>query len=157
MSCPSSVAERLRSWLCNQKLKLCKLDVKHLKTILVNFYSLDDAYPAGDTIVRLVDDLGIGKWPRLIYNIKRRKDCTGNGADDKVKNVIDDVICVLTHVDEQNLEDRLPCFVAANLDKIPSSSWVGGDMTGIINKFMFIENEFNTITEYIQRSTISQQ
>jgi len=85
------------------------------------------------------------------------KDSTGNGADDKMKNVIVDVICVLTHVDEQNLEDRLPCFVAANLDKIPSSSWVGGDMTGIINKFMFIENEFNTITEYIQRSTISQQ
>jgi len=32
-----------------------------------------------------------------------------------------------------------------------------GDMIGIPNKFMFIENEVNTITEYIQRSTISQQ
>jgi len=80
--------------LCYATHKLGKLDVKHLKTILVNFYSLDDAYTARETIVKLVDDIGIGKWPRPIYNIKRRKDSTGNGADDKMKNVIDDVICV---------------------------------------------------------------
>jgi len=70
----------------------------------------------------MIDDLGIGKWPRPIYNTKRRKDSTGNGADDKMKNVIDDVISVLTYVDEQNIRDKLPCFVAAKPDLIPSSN-----------------------------------
>jgi len=47
--------------LCYATHKLDKLDVKHLKTILVNFYSLDDANTARDTMVKLIDGLGMGK------------------------------------------------------------------------------------------------
>jgi len=143
--------------ICYATHMLGKLDIKHLKTILVYFYTLKDAYNARDLLVKLIDDLGIGKWPRPIFNTKRRKDSTGNSADAKIKNVIEDVISVLTYVDEQNLADKLTCFVPANPDFIPSSNWVAGDMTGIMNKFMFIETELKAINEYIQRSTISQQ
>jgi len=63
-------------------------------------------------------------------NTKRRKDSTGSGADTRLKSEIDDIISVLTYIDEKNLADRLPHFVAANPDMIPSSHWVSGDMIG---------------------------
>jgi len=56
--------------------------------ILVKFFSLEDAYTARKLFVKLIDELGIGKWPRPMYNAKRRKDITGNCADDKIKNLI---------------------------------------------------------------------
>jgi len=74
--------------LCYAIHKLGKLDIKHLKTILLNFYSLKDTYNARDLLVKLIDDLGIGKWRRPIFNTKRRKDSTGKGADDQIKNVM---------------------------------------------------------------------
>lgn len=141
--------------LCYTTHKLGKLDVKQLKTIIANFYSLDVVFDAKEALVNIMDSLGIGKWPRP--NTRRRKDSTGGASDVKLKSEIDDIIGVLTYVDEQNLGDRLPCFVAANPDMIPSSNWVSGDMTGIMNKFTVVENEFRSINDYIQRSTITQQ
>jgi len=132
--------------------KLGKLPLKNLKSILTNFYSLEAAYVAKETLVGYVDGLSINKWPRV--NLRRRKDSLGSGGDtkqleSKMKNEIDDVIAVLTYmyIDEKQLESRLPGFVASNPDMLPSSNWVEGDMVGLINKFASLDSKLSDISE----------
>ena len=69
---------------------MSRLDIKQLKSILINFYTLEATYSAKDTLVSLVDRFVTDKWPRP--NTRRRKDSTDTGVDVKMKNEIDGII-----------------------------------------------------------------
>jgi len=71
--------------------------------------------------VKLVDIIHPEKWARP--NMRRGKASVSMATDDKTKKEIDDIIGVLTFMDENHLRDKLPRFVVENPDLLPSNSW----------------------------------
>jgi len=115
--------------LCYASHNLGRLDTHRLKSMLSNFYSVEVAYNAKELLVKLVGIIRPEKWARP--NMRRGKASVNMATDDKTKKEIDDIIGVLTFVDENHLREKLPRFAAENPDFLPSSNWVAG----IMNKF----------------------
>jgi len=106
-----------------------KMPAKQLKSTVNNFYSPDVISNAKVVLAGFVEALDLGRWPRPA---RHRTSSTGDGINNKCKSDMDDLFGLLTYLDEKNLNEKLPRFVAGNPDLLPSSSMVQGDMAGII-------------------------
>jgi len=52
---------------------------------------------------------------------------------------IDDLVTIITYLDENKLFDPLPIFAAVDTDKIPSARLLEGDMAALLSKLDKIE------------------
>jgi len=77
-----------------------------------------------------IDGLDLVNWTRPP---RRRKDSRENpGA--KLKQDIDDIVLMITFVDENGLFANIPKFVTSNPDNLPSAKMAEGDLHCILAK-----------------------
>jgi len=63
---------------------------------------------------------------------KRRKDSKDN-VGNKLRQDVDDMLSTVTFIDENNVRPKLPTFVAADPDLLPSVKLTDGDLLCILN------------------------
>jgi len=97
--------------LCYLNYKFGKLSLVTLKCTIVDFCSAEKITEAKETIVKSVDELCIDKWPKPP---KRR-------TDNKAAIEVDDLIGIFSYLDENALINKIPKFVAENIDNLPST------------------------------------
>src|SRR5580692_3747958 len=121
--------------LCYCRWKFGKLSINSLKSIIFDFYSANDITAAKEILVDSVEELNIDKWPKPA----RRK-----VSENKTRVEVDDIIGVFTLLDESLSLDKLPSFVAVNVDNIPSNRIEEGDIRCILNKLDGMDNKLDT-------------
>ena len=95
--------------LCYLFGKFGKATIKQLQLVLLHFYTVDELVDAKELLHNECVKLCSDKLPRLV---KRKQ------GDNRAKLVIDDIMELITIVDEQLLLDKLPTFVAQKLERI---------------------------------------
>jgi len=135
----TSTSIHVNELLCYSVHKYGKIPSKQLKMIVNNVYSLEAISSAKNALVGLVDAMEIGR---------HRANSTGGGNEGKYKSDVEDIFNVLVYLDEKQLSKRLPCFVAANPDMLPSHNLLEGDLVGIMSQFTNIDNKLSESTKY---------
>src|SRR5437867_6765622 len=97
--------------ICYCKNKFEVATSKQLKLVLNSFYTENELTVAKQLLHDAASKV-ITNFPRLI---KRNK------SDSRCKLLVDDIIEFLTRVDEEKCWDKMPCFVAMNIFKIPTT------------------------------------
>jgi hypothetical protein len=132
--------------LCFLSNKFGKLPLKSLKSILIDFYSSEVVSDAKDALINCVDDLKLDKYPRP----PRRRNPSKETQDAKLRVDIDDILSLYTFLDENLLLSRLPIFVAANTDLIPSMKMVEGDMCAILRKLESLDHGIESVRHSLE-------
>ena len=129
--------------LCYAKCKLGKLSLNTLKSVISDFYSSTDITTAKELLVDSVEELNIDKWPKPA----KRK-----ASDNKTRVEVDDIVGVFTFLDESLLLDKLPTFVAVNVDSIPSNRIEEGDVRCIMRKLDGMDKKLDTLPGKLHES-----
>ena len=112
--------------LCFLRAKFGKLTDKQLKQILNEFYNVAMLSEAKDLLLVNVEALKLDKWPRP----SRRRD-----SDNKARLDSEDIVNLWSFLDENKFTDKLPRYVAENIEMVPSSNLCEGDLSFLMNKF----------------------
>jgi len=116
----------LSNVLCFVANKIGKIPVKTLKSILSDFY---DVVVLCEAKVRLLDDIkSLATSVKLPHIPQQRQ------GDNRIVREINDIITILTRLDEHKLIDQLPRYCASGPDEMPSSRICEGDL----NVFMIM-------------------
>lgn len=118
-------------FLLNKYRKQSQLSV--LKSAVVDFYSIYDITEAKQ---RLLDDVGLLSISDKLPHIPKRRD----GANRIVKD-FDDIIHILTIIDEQGLLSSLPRYAAVNPDNMPYLRLFDGDMLLLLTRLDKLESK----------------
>jgi len=89
---------------------------KLLKQTLIDFYDYDALCKAKSVLLDAMDVLKMNSW---VKPPKQRRDSKENPGN-KAKSDVDDIILILSFIDDNKLFSRLPTFVAADPDLMPS-------------------------------------
>ena len=116
--------------LCFLRAKFGKLTDKQLKQVLHEFYNVAMLSEAKDLLLVNVETLKLDKWPRP----SRRRD-----SDNKARLDSEDIVNLWSFLDENKLTDKLPRYVAENIELVPSSNLCEGDLSFLMNKFDALE------------------
>lgn len=116
--------------LCFITKKRGRYAVKQLKALLFDFYDEETIAVAKNTLLAAVNELNVDGCSNVIRKRRQSKE----NVELKIRNDIDDVILLMTFVDEKNVADRLPIYVAADPDLIPSGRLTDGDFQVLISK-----------------------
>lgn len=106
---------------------------------------------AKTALIDSIDKLDLGHWPK-----PARRRNSNELAANKLKQDVDDIFNMLTYIDEQNLSNRLPQYVVANTDLIPSSNLTEGDMYTIMNKLTVLDLQLQTIHDLTDKHVQTQ-
>jgi hypothetical protein len=126
--------------LCYARCKLGKLSSITLKSVISDFYTAENISDAKELLVDAVEKLSIDKWPKPA----RRKQ-----SDNRARVEVDDIIAVFAYLDENLLLDKIPTFVAVNVDNIPSNRIEEGDMRCMLTKLDNFEKTIDLIKNTI--------
>ena len=121
--------------LCFTVNKFVNNDVKTVKAALFDFYTVDDLHEAKMRLVDDIDKLDVnttGKRP----HIPHRRD-----GDDRLRREVDDLMSLISFVDEQKLFSQLPRYVSESPDKMPSLRLYQGDMDVIMRLLHNMEHK----------------
>jgi len=127
------VASEILCYLFN---KFRKVPIRNLIAIVSDFYCSADISNAKDILINCVDNLKLDKWPRPV---NRKK------SDNKCKLEVEDIIGLMSYLDEQLLIDKLPAFVAVNIENLPSNRIEEGDMRHLLKKLDTIEEKVSSV------------
>jgi len=105
--------------------KFSKIIGKQLKSIVFDFYTSEEISTAKEQLINIVDKLELSKWPRPA----RR-----NNSDNKSRLEVDDLYSMMTFIDENSLNAKVPVFVARNVDKLSSVKMEEGELRMLMNK-----------------------
>ena len=100
--------------------KYGKVSLKQLRSVLLDYYSAD---ALSEAKLRLVSDIDNLKLATQRPHIPQRRD-----VDGRIAKEVDDILSLLSFVDENKLIDRLPKYVASSPDSMPSMRLYDGDM-----------------------------
>jgi hypothetical protein len=128
--------------LCYVINKFARVPLKPLKSVVNDFYSADDICNAKDKLVDEVDKLALDKWQKPA---RRRKD-----SITRTQNEIDDIIQIVTMLDETLNLHRLPTFVSTDPDCMPSIKLTDGDLAVVLLKLNALELNVNELREGIR-------
>jgi len=127
----------LHNVLCFLVNKFGKVDVKSLKTALFDFYDVDALSSAKEQLLEDVDGLNLtSKRP----HVPRRRD--GDGRQQKE---VDDLLLLFAYLDEQKAIHKLPQYVAASPDSMPSLRLYEGDLNVLMT---LLHNMDSKIAEF---------
>lgn len=110
--------------LCFIVNKYGKTDVKALSSALFDFYSTDVLSDAKKRLLEDVDKLNL-KSNRP--HIPHRRD-----GDGRLQKEVDDLLLLVTYLDEQKALDSLPKYVSGSPDNMPSLRLYEGDLSGLM-------------------------
>jgi len=102
----------LNDVLCLLKCKFGKIAIKPLKSSFLDFFDIVDIC---DAKRRLPQDIQQMNLPDLLHIPDRRA-----GSDQAVP-VVDDIVTILTCMNEQLKLDDLPCYVSRSPDFMPQT------------------------------------
>lgn len=117
-----------------------------LKSILYNFYNGNQLAAAKELLVETVTPLNV---EAIKKSLRRRRD-SKEQPDVKAKHDIDDILAIVTYLDENKLTEQIPMFVAADPDLIPSVRLGDGDMLAILNKLGGFDERFNSMQSELE-------
>ena len=133
----------LNDLLCFLFNKFGKINVKTLKGIISDFYTVD---AVSDAKLLLLDDVskllltGIDKPP----HIPRRRD-----GDGRLGREVDDIFTLMNFVDERGLRQKLSHFVTEQPDELPGVHLCDGDMKIFVAWLEKMEVRLNTLESSI--------
>ena len=109
--------------LCFLRHKFAKTAVKQLKSVLMDFYSVEVLSKAKEV---LLNDIVSLKDVIKLPHMSRR---TG---DNRIAREVDDIVTIFTCLDEHKQLDNLPKYVADGPDSMPSVRLFEGDLNAIM-------------------------
>ena len=110
--------------LCFLHSKQGNLNVKQLKSALMDFYTPEDI-PVDK--VRLLDDIRSLNSMIKLPHVPQRRD-----GDQRLVREVDDIMLLLSRVDEHKLLDELPRYVSSSPDNMPSVRLYEGEFNGLM-------------------------
>jgi len=110
--------------LCFIRNNFDRLTTSQLKPLLSNFYKDDDLIEAKELLVKALQGSDVPRMP------KRQ-------GDNKGKQTVEDILKLFAIIDERQLADALPRFVAYDLSKIP---FMNADSINIVTMAKRMEN-----------------
>lgn len=116
-------------------IEFFKATVNQLKTVLLSFYTPDELQEAKDLLINNVCDVSDSLLPRY----PKRK------GDNRAKPIVDDIIEIVSIVDENKIVDKLPRYAAINVDKIPSVRIEDTDIFSMAKKLDIIEVRLSSL------------
>jgi hypothetical protein len=133
----------LNDLLCFAVNKFSRIGSRPLKSVLIDFYSPDDITYAKDCLLGETESLGLEKCPKPP---RRRKDSVN-----RIQAEIDDILNIIATVDEAGALTRLPLFVSADPDKMPSVKLTDGDLSIILLKLDKLELDVNSVHQSLTK------
>lgn len=124
----------LSETLCFVMSNFTRVAPCNLKPVVVTFYTEDELVVAKELLHKSLLDLNID-LPRLV----KRK------GDGKQKQLVDDIFDLLTVADEKLVMDTLPCFVAADLLRIPVVTSNVVDTISVMKRLDQLEKSMSVI------------
>jgi len=121
--------------LCFTVNKFVNNDVKTIKAALSDFYTVDDLHVAKMRLVDDVDKLTVSTSVKHPH-IPHRRD-----GDDRLRREVDDLMSIVSFVDEQKLFSQLPRYVSGSPDNMPSLRLYQGDMDIIMKLLHNLEHK----------------
>jgi len=109
----------LSDLLCFITSKFGRVEVKMLKTVILDYYEADDVSRAKLRLMDDINDLHVDQTPR----ISRRRE-----GERHVIRDLDDIFTLITFVDESKINNRLPLYVTSDPDRMPSLRLFEGDL-----------------------------
>ena len=135
----------LNHLLCFLLSKYHKCDAKTLKSTILSFYSSEDIHSA---TVLFLDILSTLQDADKLTKTTRRRD-----SKERSVHEVDDLIGLLSDMDEKQLLSSLPMFVSNAGEKMPSSQLTDGDMRVIMKRFEDIEREISRLGQNVNNAT----
>jgi len=129
--------------------KFKQLPDKLLRQLITDFYSADVVCDAKNTLLTYMEQLDLTKWSKPSRRRKDSVDKTGS----KLKMEIDDILQLLVYIDDQNLYGKLPTFVKANPDNLPTAKLSEGDLQCVINKLTGISSTISSFNDLLLNSS----
>jgi len=114
----------LNDVLCFMVNKYVKIHARQLKSVLVDFYTVESLSEAKERLLMDVEALNLSS---KLPHVPRRRDGEG-----RITREVDDLIAIFNHLDEQKCVSSLPTYVSANPDNMPSIRLFEGDMNVIM-------------------------
>ena len=115
----------LNNALCFLLCKYGTTPVKLLRSALLDFYSEN---VISEAKVRLLNDVKALNLANNLPHIPQRR-----SGEAKLQHEVDDLLLILTFVDEAKAIDNLPRYVASSPDNMPSCRLYEGDLNIILN------------------------
>ena len=121
--------------LCFIVNKFSKLQLNVLKAAIADFYAID---AVADAKQRLLDD--VSKLTTLVNlpHIPKRRD-----GGNRLAKEVDDIVSIITIVDEQGLLNNLPRYAVDNPDNMPSLRLFDGDMLLLLSRLDKLETKLS--------------
>jgi len=113
------------------KCKFKKLAIKTLKCVLHDLYCSEEITAAKELLCQNIEKLGLDN----VVKMPKRK-----AGENKTRLEVDDMLSIFHYVDENLDFDKLPDYVAKDVDNLPSVNVKSGDIRSIINRLDTIEN-----------------
>lgn len=132
--------------LCYAQRKYRQLPASTLKQVLFDFYSADMVTESKDELISSIDNLNITDWPKPA---NRRRVNSKEAAGAKMRQEIEDIYGMLNYIDQNQLFLKLPMFVAANPDHLPSRNLTEGDLQCVIMKLNAISLKVELLDEAV--------
>ena len=117
--------------LCYIRSRLGKIPESQLKCVVMNFFAEDTLVVAKQRLCEDIDSLTQDR-----PHVANHRD-----GPNKINMETDDIIKLITFADERMLLDMLPIYVCENIDRLPSTKWLDGDMQIILAKLDKVEKE----------------
>jgi len=127
----------LSDLLCFLVNKFGKTPFRTLKTMLVDFYHVD---VLNEAKVRLLNDVKDMNLASSLPHFPQRR-----SGEARASHEADDLLKLLTFVDEAKAFDNLPQYVAASPDNMPSCRLYEGDMDAILNMMKDINRRMGEV------------
>jgi len=134
--------------LCYIFKKFLQFPAKLLKQTLIDFYDYDALCKAKSVSLDAMNVLIINSWVKLPKRRRDSKENPGNNA----KSDVDDIILILSFFDDNKLISRLPTFVAAYPDLMPSIKLSEGDLHCVMLKVASLSNQLNDLNNHVINS-----
>ena len=130
--------------LCFLIKRFGKLDLKTIKNVLIDFYTPEDISGAKqqlkDDVETIVCDHGLIGLPRLPKRVDGEK---------KMMYEVDDIVALLTFLDERNSIQFLPKYVADSPDTMPYLRVLDGDFKILWECMTKMQAKLNSLTESV--------
>ena len=127
----------LQNCLCFLVKKFGRIAARPLKSMIIDFYGVDELYEAKRQLLSDATSLNLDS---ILPHIPERRD-----GDSKAVRIADDLFTVITVLDENQKISSLPCYVADSPDAMPSPRLYEGDLSTLMKVIERMENEIKEL------------
>ena len=129
--------------LCYTFANFAKVTANQLKSTLASFYKDVDLLQAKELLINNVDAV----TENVLKRYAKRK------GDNKGRLIVDDIFDIMSIVDENRLVEKLPRFVAVDLEKIPTVRIEDVDVFNMARKLEAIEAKMISMEKMFREVT----